>query len=635
MGSSRRDFVKLVAAVAAMTTAPGSAQSSDRTILESKRNETRPDLQFQSAMVRAELSANRPTFVWLGVDSLGTEKLTENMMLPLEEPSERYEVSRKGQAVIYQLAEAKDTPLWVFEFSERGFVIRSTYSPKLSPKPLVLNFTIDSHATLLGLLSEFGTVRLPALLHFPHHGTFRVTTTAQHGTLGYDAMHSEESFVKVSFPPANAEQKKIEYKVEVAAIYPEAGREHIKDDARYDAYRRDFLSVLQLNPRSRVLANNIASDACAFTVFEYSMMAVQMPPLAEGLSALDILRQTLDRYVGGICPAGMEDSADYPDTKYDLRDTYPSLVLATCDYVQSSGNRAWLARNYSVIKSWADKLIGYDVDHDGLIEYPASGNSGSWTENITVRPSNWWDTIGFGHKDAYSNALAYKALLDMGKMLQEFGRDTEAAIYKHHAELLKRAYYRTFYNPTTGVLAGWKSADGKLHDYYFLFINGMAVVYGLVTHEQGNQIWDKLMAKMNEVGYDRFDLGLPGNLIPVRREDYVDHDIRFGGGVKADGSDGFQIYENGGATACMTYFTIQALRDLGRQREAESILFPMLKAFEDGKFQGRGPNGMTYDWTSWDGTAHGYEGLLVDNYLTLLAAMPTDGHGVAERDSQG
>ncbi len=141
---------------------------------------------------------------------------------------------------------------------------------------------------------------------------------------------------------------------------------------------------------------------------------------------------------------------------------------------------------------------------------------------------------------------------------------------------------------------------------------------------QGNQIWDALIAKMKEVGYDRFDLGLPGNLIPVRREDYVDHDMRFGGGTRADGSDGFQMYENGGATACYAYFTIQALRELGRYREAESILFPMLKSFEEGGFQGRGPSGMTYDWVSWNGTPHGYEGLLVDNYLALLAALPRD-----------
>ena len=51
------------------------------------------------------------------------------------------------------------------------------------------------------------------------------------------------------------------------------------------------------------------------------------------------------------------------------------------------------------------------------------------------------------------------------------------------------------------------------------------------------------------------------------------------------------------------------------------MLFPMLKGSEDGLFQGRGPNGKTYDWKAWDGTPNGYEGLLVDNYMTLLAVL--------------
>jgi hypothetical protein len=51
----------------------------------------------------------------------------------------------------------------------------------------------------------------------------------------------------------------------------------------------------------------------------------------------------------------------------------------------------------------------------------------------------------------------------------------------------------------------------------------------------------------------------------------------------------------------------------------------MLKGFKEGHFQGSGPNETTYDWTAWDGSPHGYEGLLVDNYLTLLAAVPPHG----------
>ena len=89
-----------------------------------------------------------------------------------------------------------------------------------------------------------------------------------------------------------------------------------------------------------------------------------------------------------------------------------------------------------------------------------------------------------------------------------------------------------------------------------------------------------------------------------------------GAGQKEDGSDGFQIYQNGGASACFAYFTLAALYDLGRRDEADHILFPMLDGLEKGKFQGYGPNGMTNDWKAWDGTPWGYEGLLVDNTMS-------------------
>ena len=117
-----------------------------------------------------------------------------------------------------------------------------------------------------------------------------------------------------------------------------------------------------------------------------------------------------------------------------------------------------------------------------------------------------------------------------------------------------------------------------LHDYYFLWVNGIAIHYGLVPPDKANAIMDKLMAKMKEVGYTQFHMGLPGNLITVPLKDYVHRtpDGHFGGGVRADNADGFQKYENGGATGCFAYFTLAALYDLGRRAEADAILFPML-----------------------------------------------------------
>jgi hypothetical protein len=84
------------------------------------------------------------------------------------------------------------------------------------------------------------------------------------------------------------------------------------------------------------------------------------------------------------------------------------------------------------------------------------------------------------------------------------------------------------------------------------------------------------------VGYGNFSFGLPGNLVSIRRADYIDLDPRFRGPRREDGSDGFQAYENGGATACFAYLTVAALYKLGDNEKADMILMPMLDAFARG-----------------------------------------------------
>jgi hypothetical protein len=91
--------------------------------------------------------------------------------------------------------------------------------------------------------------------------------------------------------------------------------------------------------------------------------------------------------------------------------------------------------------------------------------------------------------------------------------------------------------------------------------------------------------------------------------------------MEADRSDGFHIYENGGATAAFVFYTIAALYKLGRLKDGDRILFPMLESYKSGGFDGRGPNGRTYDWQKWDGTPRGYGGLLTDGFMALAAAV--------------
>jgi hypothetical protein len=587
----------------------------------------------KSECLEAEISLLRPQFLDLSIDSLGQGKSRTGTLQPSPLPAgvKEDDTKRVGDSVEYRRTgiAAKTPARWTIRYDAAGFTMISLWSEVDPPEPLVFDFNLPiSRATLLGTFTPDGSVRLPAILHLPGQGSMRITAVDDaKASLVYDAARAGNAFLKISFPPADKNRPRIEYRCEIVSISPIVSG--IADDPRFDAFRRNWLNILQINPRLRSLANHSASDTCAFCYFQYSDIARQTPPLAKGFIAMDMVRQTLDRILAGGKAYGMPDYVydGGPHTAYPKPslDTYPSLLIAAWNYAAGTDDKVWLEKNYAGIKQWADNMLALDGDGNGLIEYHASGNSGSWTAGTALRPANWWDTIGFGHEDAYANALAYRALRGMAALAKQSGKTDDTARYTAAAQKLHDAYFKNFYNPASGVLAGWKSADGQLHDYDFLFVNGMAIYYGLVPKDQANAIMDKLLAKMKQVGFTRFDLGLPGNLVSVARKDYVDLNPRFGGGAKEDNSDGFQIYENGGATACHAFFTIAALYDLGRRDEADNILFPMLDSFDKNRFEGTGPNGMSNDWKAWDGTPWGYEGFLVDGYYTLLAVLVREG----------
>ena len=533
-----------------------------------------------------------------------------------------------------QTAVPVDTRLssgWQFKFSKRSFAMVSTYRPDAPVRPIALRFNPEqSHATLLAIV-DGGQAHLPALLHLPEQGSLRIEAESREPVLlHYEAHRRNKGYILVVFPGATQSNPRVAYTLTVVAIYPHiAGNE---SDPRYDGFRRDWLNIFQMQAEDGVLANNSASDPCAFVQHMYSEVARYTPPLAPGLTAMDLVRASLDKYLAGFPAYGlpgyrMFDAAGDGLTGYKAptADSYPSMLMAAGDYVSTTRDTAWLGKNYAGLRAWAEAMLATDTNGDGLIKASNTGNSGSWNPHPGVealRPSNWWDTIGFGYEDAYANALAYRALQDMVAMAGLANRPADAKRYRRRADQLRAAYLPAFLDPKTGIIAGWRSQDGQLHDYWFPWVNGAAIVYGLVPQKLGNAIYDRLLKKMKEVGYTNFELGLPGNLIPIRREDYASLSPRWGAPQKEDGSDGFQIYENGGATASFAYYTIASLYKLGRVQDGNRILFPMLNGFRKGGFEGRGPNGRTYDWKAWDGTPNGYEGFLSDSFMALAGALP-------------
>jgi hypothetical protein len=222
----------------------------------------------------------------------------------------------------------------------------------------------------------------------------------------------------------------------------------------------------------------------------------------------------------------------------------------------------------------------------------------------------------------YRRATDNRAWRCLAELEGQLNRKQQQLHYTQLADRLKVVYSKTLYNPATGWLAWWKSADGQLHDYATPIVNGLAIEYGLVEPEQGRKILARLWEKMQLANFTRLDLGLPCTLLPVRRGDYLQPG-GFGVPANDDGMDTFQTYMNGGISAGHTLHFIMAHHIVGESKKGDQLLRAMLDRQATLGFQNgvRDKGGEGIDWTSWNGAPKGYEGYLADVFMFIQASV--------------
>lgn len=367
-----------------------------------------------------------------------------------------------------------------------------------------------------------------------------------------------------------------------------------------------------------ILSNNVISDPVSFALPFYADQALWTPEISPGVSVMDQVRHSIDWWLRNRTdPAG--EVIGYWDYRHFL-DANPGILIAAWDYVEATGDRVWLKQNIERLEKLSAFLEARDVDGDGMVEATQSGNFNTLQQ--PARSCCWWDALNCGHKDGYTNAFIFRAWRCLAELEAQLGRDSQQKHYAGLAARLKRVYSKTLYNPATGWLAWWKSADGNLHDYASPIVNGLAIDYGLVEKEEGRQILKRLWNKMREAGFTRLDLGMPCTLVPVHRADYLQPD---GLGIpkREDGTDTFQFYMNGGISAGHSLHFIMAHYRVGETERGNQLLDAMLKRQNTVGFHNGVQNAANQgiDWTTWNGTAAGYEGYLADVFMFLQAAV--------------
>ncbi len=499
------------------------------------------------------------------------------------------------------------------------------------PMPLEVKFSFDPRVTPTTVLSsawtDDGHFALPALVSAPDHGQMRLSVSGAGEVKGRFEGSRSDKFVHLTLelPTPQADQP-IAILLEPVRLAAPAG---LEDTAMWRQARRGWFNALQAtcawgersNPFSApagMLGNNVISDPASCSLWFYADQALWAPRPAESVDVMAMVGRTLDWWLDEkVLPDG--NVICYWDKK-DFLDANAGLLIAAWDYVEVTGDAAWLARRIERLEFVADYLVRRDVDGDGLVEAVQSGNANTLQQ--PHRSCAWWDALNCGHKDAYTNAIIYRAWCCLADLESRLDRSEAKTKYTECARRLKAAYMPALYNPETGWLGWWRSEDGVLHDYASPTTNGIAIEYGLVPKEQGREILAKLRAKMAEVGFARFDLGVPPMLVPVKRSDYLQPD---GAGIseREDGTDTFGYYMNGGITAGQVLHFLAAHYVVGDPEPADKILRAMLErqagvGFHNGVTDSY-PKGM--DWTTWKGEPAGYEGYLADSFRFLQAVL--------------
>jgi hypothetical protein len=554
-------------------------------------------------------------------------------------------VERPG-LVSYQTIQAGATRLdWRIETRPGGVVALGFYDLATAPLPpgsLRLLVPFDPKVTPTTVLPaewlDDGTFRLPAVVNAPDWGPMLLTEKRSRPLVGrLEGSRSAKTVdLVLEFPDVAAGQP-LELGLEPLILPPPEG---LAEASRpmWLAARRGWLNALQPCARwgeqdkpfsapAGVLGNNVISDPASLSVWFYADQAFFMPQIAPGLSVMPLLRRTIDYWLERRMRADAAGRLTGEVTGYwdygGFLDAEASLLIAAWDYVESTGDEAWLRRRLDRLELMAEFLARRDVDDDGFVEATQSGDPNTLQQ--PDRSDAWWDALNCGYKDGYVNALIYRGWRDLADLETKLGRAEKAAAYTRLADRLKGVYIKVLFNDQTGWLGWWRGKNGTLHDYESPTLNGLAVEYGLIIPDLAREVVFHLWQEMAQVGFRRFDLGVPPMLVPVLRSDYLQPNA-LGLPTREDGSDTFGYYMNGGITAGHVLHFLMAHYVLGDEdmaARADMVLNAMLERQKRGGFQ-NGVRDATFegiDWTTWDGKPSGYEGYLADSFRFLQAVL--------------
>lgn len=463
-------------------------------------------------------------------------------------------------------------------------------------------------------VGETGLLEGPVSWHFPRHGTLSIRTKGDAIWRSDSVRPLDTNTLELKLGerptefgdyvlPAGTFEAEIEMHVHTPSL---SALDAQASPAVRRMVDRHALTALSFRPDTTTYSNNGASMHCTTSLADVSAIAVQLDD-APGLTPLTWVGDSLQRWLDGAPSYGSGATSHGP---HRLEDEYVHMaantLVAAARFVRHHRDgHEWFRRNRGALLRELEGMLARDVDGDGLVESTLRrGNSGEhqWS-------TAWADVISFGWKDAWANAVTYELWQLWEPELRALDETELANRIGAARGKLRDAYLPAFLNPDTGLIGGWRSHDGILHDHGYSVVNCAAAATDLLTTEQARSVLANLTHAWEAAELTDFRNGIPLNLWRIPETDI--------GGVIFGLPMG--SYQQGGYSHHGARVIVDALDRVGMTDHADRVLEGLaITIADDTSFGGLGSG---RDWRMADGTPSGYEGQLIEGFSVLASAL--------------
>lgn len=219
------------------------------------------------------------------------------------------------------------------------------------------------------------------------------------------------------------------------------------------------------------------------------------------------------------------------------------LVIATLNYVERSGDAAFLRQHWPALNRAMAWLETHANPEDGLLHQAAF--------------ADWADSVARAGRVIYPNILYWKALLEMAGAAARHNDKARRTLYQARADAVKSAINQHFWRADLGYYVTSRQFDNLSSSG-----NLLAIAWGLTTPEQAHTILDRMRD---------FEMASP---VPTRvthrpyPQKFIAIENRLGG---------IGHYHTSTAWLWLGAWHVIALTRMGRLAEAEELLYRISK----------------------------------------------------------